>query len=270
MKQMIVLLMLAACQQLSAEGFKTTGDGKTYSLQLLSAMEGTGVKMTSDDSKVYYTLSNDVTIAEGDKFVMDDGVTVLFDDGVTLTVEGEADFELEEGSTFDSASHSDETSPVGVRIGNEESQTTVENCTFRYVGLRCTSSKGLQVSMLERGMTMDKDCARTMYECLLCGACTNDCATGFDPLIFIREARTQANVLDLVPPGVQKVIDRVLETGNVYGAKVPKVSFEGIPAAGETLVWLGATARYAVPETAEALFAILKKASVAFAALNVI
>ncbi|MBQ4434866.1 MAG: (Fe-S)-binding protein [Clostridia bacterium] len=128
-------------------------------------------------------------------------------------------------------------------------------------------AKGLQVSMLERGMTMDKDCARTMYECLLCGACTNDCATGFDPLIFIREARTQANVLDLVPPGVQKVIDRVLETGNVYGAKVPKVSFEGIPAAGETLVWLGATARYAVPETAEALFAILKKAGVAFAAL---
>ena len=146
MKQMIVLLMLAACQQLSAEGFKTTGDGKTYSLQLLSTMEGTGVEMTSDDSKVCYTLSNDVTIAEGDKFVMDDGVTVLFDDGVTLTVEGEADFELEEGSTFDSASHSDETSPVGVRIGNEESQTTVENCTFRYVGLRCTSSKGLQVS----------------------------------------------------------------------------------------------------------------------------
>ena len=128
-------------------------------------------------------------------------------------------------------------------------------------------AKGLQVSMLERGMTMDKDCARTMYECLLCGACTNDCATGFDPLIFIREARTQANVLDLVPPSVQKVIDRVLETGNVYGAKVPKVSFEGIPAAGETLVWLGATARYAVPETAEALFAILKKAGVAFAAL---
>ena len=71
-------------------------------------------------------------------------------------------------------------------------------------------AKGLQVSMLERGMTMDKDCARTMYECLLCGACTNDCATGFDPLIFIREARTQANVLDLVPPGVQKVIDRVV------------------------------------------------------------
>ena len=33
-------------------------------------------------------------------------------------------------------------------------------------------AKGLQVSMLERGMKMDKGCAVTMYECLLCGACT--------------------------------------------------------------------------------------------------
>ena len=129
-------------------------------------------------------------------------------------------------------------------------------------------AKGLQVSMLERGMTMDADCARTMYECLLCGACTNDCATGFDPLIFIREARTQANVLELVPANVQKVIDRALETGNIYGAKEPLVCFDGIPETGETLVWLGEAARYAVPETAQALFAILKKAGVPFAALK--
>ena len=47
-------------------------------------------------------------------------------------------------------------------------------------------AKGLQVSMLERGMKMDRGCAVTMYECLLCGACTADCVTGFDPLVFIR------------------------------------------------------------------------------------
>ena len=77
-------------------------------------------------------------------------------------------------------------------------------------------AKGLQVSMIERGMPMEADCARTMYECLLCGACAADCATGFDPLISIREARTQANVLDIVPANVQAVIDRVLDTGNLY------------------------------------------------------
>ena len=129
-------------------------------------------------------------------------------------------------------------------------------------------ARGLQVSMIERGMTMDRDCARTMYECFLCGACTSDCATGFDPLIFIREARTEANVLDVVPPEVQRVIDRMLETGNIYGAAEPKMRFDGIPETGETLVWLGETARFSEPETAQALFEILKKAGVSFAALR--
>ena len=69
-------------------------------------------------------------------------------------------------------------------------------------------AKGLQVSMMERGMKMDKGSAVTMYECLLCGACTADCVTGFDPLIFIREARTHAMLEELTPDFAQKVIDK--------------------------------------------------------------
>ena len=129
-------------------------------------------------------------------------------------------------------------------------------------------AKGLQVSMMERGMKMDKGSAVTMYECLLCGACTADCVTGFDPLIFIREARTHAMLEELTPDFAQKVIDKLMETGNAYGAKESKVNYEGIAEEGETLVWLGNAARYAVPDVAEALFALLKKAGVAFAALK--
>ena len=129
-------------------------------------------------------------------------------------------------------------------------------------------AKGLQVSMMERGMKMDKGCAVTMYECLLCGACTADCVTGFDPLVFIREARTQAMLEGLTPDFAQKVIDKLVETGNPYGATESKVNYEGIAQSGETLVWLGNAARYAVPDVAEALFAILTKAGVAFAALK--
>ena len=129
-------------------------------------------------------------------------------------------------------------------------------------------AKGLQVSMIERGMPFDKDVAKTMYECMLCGACTNDCVTGFDPLIFIREGRTQANVQGVVPAYVQKVIDKVVETGNIYGATETKVDFAGIPESGDTLVWLGATARYSTPCVANALFTILKTAEVPFAALK--
>ena len=129
-------------------------------------------------------------------------------------------------------------------------------------------AKGLQVSMMERGFAIDQDVCKNMYECMLCGACTNDCATGFDPLIFIREGRTQAVVNDLVPPYVQKVIDQIEETGNMYGAKECKVDLAGIPEEGETLLWLGETARYSVPDVAQAVISLLKKAKVPFAVLK--
>ena len=129
-------------------------------------------------------------------------------------------------------------------------------------------AKGLQVSMIVRGMKMDKASAVTMYECLLCGACTADCVTGFDPLVFIREARTQAMLEELTPKFAEKVIDRLMETGNAYGAKESKVNYEGIDEEGEILVWLGNAARYAVPDVANALFSILNKAGVSFAALK--
>lgn len=129
-------------------------------------------------------------------------------------------------------------------------------------------AKGLLVSMMKRGMPMEADSARTMYECLLCGACTNDCATGFDPLVFIREGRTQAYVNDVVPTCVEKVVQRIEETGNCYGATQCQVHLDGVPEQGELLVWLGETARYSVPETAQALLRILDKAHQPYAVLK--
>jgi Fe-S oxidoreductase len=73
---------------------------------------------------------------------------------------------------------------------------------------------------------------------------------------------------ELTPKFAEKVIDRLMETGNAYGAKESKVNFEGIDEEGEILVWLGNAARYAVPDVANALFSILNKAGVSFAALK--
>ena len=129
-------------------------------------------------------------------------------------------------------------------------------------------AKGLLVSMIERGMPMEADTAQTMYECLLCGACTNDCATGYDPLLYIREGRTQALVNGVAPGYVKAAISRIVDSGNLYGAKECKVALEGIGERGETLVWLGETARYSTPETAEALLYILKQAGVHFGVLH--
>lgn len=129
-------------------------------------------------------------------------------------------------------------------------------------------AKGLLVSMFERGYNMDHDAAETMYECMMCGACTNDCVTGFEPPVFIREARTQAVVHELVPSYVQRVIEKINETGNIYGAKGCKVNLNNIPEKNDTLIWLGAAARYSVPETAEALLSLLQKAGISFAVLK--
>ena len=129
-------------------------------------------------------------------------------------------------------------------------------------------AKGLLVSMFNRGLAMDRDAAEIMYECLLCNACTNDCVTGFDPPMFIREARRKAVAESIAPAYVTKAVDTLLSTGNLYGATECRVDLSGVPETGDTLVWLGATARFAVPESAEALLAILRKAGVSFAVLK--
>ena len=129
-------------------------------------------------------------------------------------------------------------------------------------------AKGLLVSMFNRGTQMEESSAEVMYECLLCGACTDDCATGFEPPLFIREARTQAIAAGIAPAYATRLIDTLLTTGNIYGADQPKVHLDGIPETGDVLVWLGETARYSTPGVAEALLSVLKKAGVSFAVLQ--
>lgn len=129
-------------------------------------------------------------------------------------------------------------------------------------------AKGLLVSMMNRGMKMEPDAAQTMYECLLCGACTNDCVTGFEPPLFIREGRTEAMVTGSAPAYVEKLLQRMEQTGNLYGATECKVDFSGWPETGDTLVWLGQTARYSTPEVARAFLSLMKKAGVSAAVLR--
>ena len=129
-------------------------------------------------------------------------------------------------------------------------------------------AKGLLVSMMNRGMKMDESAAEIMYECLLCNACTDDCVTGFEPPLFIRQARTQAVADGLAPAYITKLLDTLEETGNIYGAKQVKANLDGYPETGDVVVWLGSTARYSTPEVADAFFNVLKKAGVSFAALK--
>lgn len=125
--------------------------------------------------------------------------------------------------------------------------------------LNTPRAKGLLLSMVNKGaQSFDKDMAEAMYECLLCDACTNDCATGYQPPLFIREARTEAVVRELAPAAVMKLIDNALETGNIYGVEKPSYAQEGT----DVLVYVGEVAAIQVPEMAKNLLKILEKAGV--------
>ena len=140
--------------------------------------------------------------------------------------------------------------PVGLKTGKE---------------INTPRAKALLLSLAERGTKFDADMARAMYECVLCGACTNDCATGFDPLVYIREARSAAAADDLMPAGVNAVFENIEKTGSIYGKKRPPIK-AGTNGA-KTLVYIGEVASEKTPQTVKAFFSLLDKAGTAFSVL---
>ena len=120
-------------------------------------------------------------------------------------------------------------------------------------------AKGLLLSMVNKGAeTFGADMANAMYECVLCDACVNDCATGYQPPVYIREARTEAVVNGLAPEAVMALIGNVERTGNIYGMDKPSFAQEG----SDVLVYIGEAAACKAPGMAKALLKVLAKAGV--------
>ncbi len=125
--------------------------------------------------------------------------------------------------------------------------------------LNTPRAKGLLLSMVSKNSAeFDKDMAEAMYECMLCDACVNDCCTGYQPPIFIREARTEAVVNDLAPKAVMKLIENVEASGNIYGCEKPSFAQDGT----DVLVYIGEVAACKVPGMAKSLLSLLAKAGV--------
>jgi len=141
--------------------------------------------------------------------------------------------------------------PVGLATGRE---------------VNTPRAKALLLSMVERGTEYDNEMANSMYQCLLCGACTNDCATGYEPPLFIREARTMAVVNDLVPENVQDIIDKIERTGNIYGVQKP--AYKGNLEKADVLLYVGEVAAIKQPAMVEAVINLLNKADVSFSILE--
>lgn len=134
-------------------------------------------------------------------------------------------------------------------------------------------AKGLFISMVNRGTAFDASMAAAMWECVLCSSCSNDCATGYEPPIYIREARTRAIVDDLAPVSVTHLFETMLRTGNMYGVESSKKFdqlkdvLSGLPAQGETLLYIGEVAAIKTPEIAIAVIRLLMKAGIPFLVL---
>ena len=147
MKKLISSLLLTVlCTTVYAQ-FTTAGNGTTYNIHTLAGIEGTGIVAweRSENVPPTYQLSQNITIANGDKFVMDDGICLLFERNVTLTIQGEADFNLANGSTFESAYDNSGTLSASVRIeGN--TTTNFNKCEFYCVGLELMTEGATNVS----------------------------------------------------------------------------------------------------------------------------
>ena len=48
-------------------------------------------------------------------------------------------------------------------------------------------ARALTLSLVERGAVRLSDVVDNVWECALCGGCTNNCMTGWDPVRFTKE-----------------------------------------------------------------------------------
>ena len=132
-------------------------------------------------------------------------------------------------------------------------------------------ARALGISLVTRGALKIDDIMDNIYECAGCGACVQVCVTGWDPVMFTKAVREQAALEGKLPDYIQKLVENCLKTGNSYGEK--EISAElanAIKKHGEktdTLLFLGADARYKMPSEALKTIAVLEKAGVNFTVL---
>ena len=132
-------------------------------------------------------------------------------------------------------------------------------------------ARAVALSLVERGAAELDDCIDNIYECALCGACTKDCATGWDPVMFTKEVRLEIATQGKLPAYVNKMLDNLDECGNIYGVKEMdadlKKAIDSVSANADTVLFLGMDARSKAPTYAIEAIELLKKAGVKFTVL---
>lgn len=91
--------------------------------------------------------------------------------------------------------------------------------TYTEVGWESCSPRGrIQLThLLLAGTPLSAEQMTRLYECTMCGHCTQVCTTRIDLREFWLAARAQTVARDLAPPGLKATQANIAKTGNIYG-----------------------------------------------------
>ena len=170
-------------------------------------------------------------------------------------------------------------------IMTEKSKQHIDACRFCWMchhicpignatGLERNTAKAraLGLSLVTRDAMPISDVVDSLYECACCGGCVHDCITGWDPVMFTKEARLQAAMEGALPEYINVLVENCLETGNAYGKKnldeALSAAIAKHSAKTDLLLFLGVDARYQASDSAIKAIKVLEKANVAFTVLE--
>ena len=133
-------------------------------------------------------------------------------------------------------------------------------------------ARALGISLVNREAIELAEIMDNIYECCTCGACVRDCITGWDPVMFTKEARLQAALEGVTPDYINALIDNCLETGNAYGKTATcdtlTAAIKAHADKKDTLLLLGVDAKFMACKQAVKAIKVLDKAAVEFTVLD--
>jgi len=121
-------------------------------------------------------------------------------------------------------------------------------------------AKALLLDMEQKGTVEMSVYAEEMFHCALCASCASHCETGYEPPVYIREARRNIVANGLAPDYVMNVIDKLMAAD----AETQKPASE----TADVLVYIGAHGIETAKEMAEAFGSVLTKAGVTYMTLT--
>lgn len=144
MRQIFLFVALCGVLSVQADGYVTAGDGTLYDFAKLANIAESGVTLAGEN---IYELRKDLTIAEGDSFVMEGRQRANLANGVRITFQGGARLQPEEG-VFGPITSADGTvsTPYGLSFESVHHATEVTDVTFVGCGVRNFCPFGLRLT----------------------------------------------------------------------------------------------------------------------------